>query len=97
MPSTASAREEKLRDIVSRAPKLIPLIAHRYLPEQPRESGNPVFSIYGIDAIYYGANLNDYFEREFTSWGSKPWPAQIKHIPFWSDLVERFAQDTNTS
>ncbi|BAM92587.1 hypothetical protein S58_66200 [Bradyrhizobium oligotrophicum S58] len=97
LPSTARARADALPDIVSRAPKLIPLIAHRYLPEQPHESGNPVFSIYGVDAIYYGANLNDYFEREFTGWSSKPWPAQVKHIPFWSDLVERFAQDTNAS
>jgi hypothetical protein len=64
-PSTARAREETLREIIFRAPKLIPLIAHRYLPEQPHEAGNPVFSIYGVDAICYGANLNDYFEREF--------------------------------
>jgi hypothetical protein len=96
-PSSARAREETLREIVSRAPKLIPLIAHRYLPAQPHEAGNPVFSIYGIDTIYYGANLNDYFEREFTGWNSKPWPARIKYIPFWSELVECYAQDRNTS
>ena len=96
-PSSARAREETLREIVSRAPKLIPLIAHRYLPEQPHEAGNPVFSIYGVDAICYGTNLNDYFEREFSGWSYKPWPAQIKFIPFWSELVERFAQDRNTA
>jgi hypothetical protein len=95
LPSSAHVREQVLREVVSRAPKLIPLIAHRYLPEQPHEAGNPVFSIYGIDAIYYGANLKDYFEREFTGWSSKSWPANIKRIPFWSDLVERFAQDRN--
>ena len=97
LPSSARAREETLRKILSRAPKLIPLIAHRYLPEQPHEAANPVFSIYGIDAIYYGANLNDYFEREFTGWNAKPWQKQIKFIPFWSELVERFAQDRNNS
>jgi hypothetical protein len=95
LPSSARAREQVLREVVSRAPKLIPLIGHRYLPEQPHEAGNPVFSIFYTDAIYYGANLKDYFEREFTSWHSKPWPAQIKYIPFWSDLVERFAQNRN--
>ena len=94
-PSSARAREERLREIVSPAPKMIPLIAHRYLPEQPHEAGNPVFSIYGADTIYYGANLSDYFEREFTGAYEKPWPKRIKHIPFWSDLVERFAQDRN--
>jgi len=92
LPSSAHQREQVLRDVVSRAPKLIPLIAHRYLPEQPHESGNPVFSIFYTDAIYYGANLKDYFEREFNGWYSKPWPTQVKRIPFWSDLVERFAE-----
>ena len=90
LPATARAREEVLREVVSRAPKLIPLIGHRYLPEQPHEPGNPVFSIFYTDAICYGANLKDYFEREFSGWDSKPWPAQIKYIPFWSDLVARF-------
>ena len=32
-----------------------------------------------------------YFERELTGWSSKPWPPEIKYIPFWSDFVERFA------
>ena len=94
-PSSARAREQVLREVVSLAPKLIPLIGHRYLPEQPHEAGNPVFSIFHTDAIYCGANLEDYFEREFTGWYSRPWPAQIKYIPFWSDLVERFAQNRN--
>jgi hypothetical protein len=100
LPSSASTREQVLRDVVSRAPKLIPLIGRRYLPEHPHETGNPVFSIAGIDAIYYGANLKDYFEREFDithsrSWPSLPRPSQIKYIPFWSDLVERFAENCN--
>src|SRR5262249_47780399 len=90
LPSSARGREEVLRDVLSRAPKLIPLIAHRYLPEQPREAGNPVFSVYYTDAIYYGANLKDYFEREFAGGPGRPLPTQIKRIPFWSDLVERY-------
>jgi hypothetical protein len=65
------------------------LISHRYLPEQPHEQGSPVFSVCQSDVIYYGANLEDYFEREFTRHDSRPWPDKIKYIPFWSDLVER--------
>jgi len=90
-PAGPERRKEVLRSIISRAPKLIPLISHRYLPEQPHESGNPVFSVYQSDVIYYGADLADYFEREFGGWNCRPWPSQIKHIPFWSDLVERNA------
>jgi hypothetical protein len=90
-PSGTHARKEVLRDVVFRAPKLIPLLSHRYLPEQPHEAGNPVFSVFYTDVIYYGANLKDYFEREFGDWHirSQPLPSKIKRIPFWSDLVER--------
>ena len=88
-PVSPDARKEILRSVVSRAPKLIPLISHRYLPEEPHEPGNPVFSVYQADVIYYGADLIDYFEREFAGWSHRPWPDQIKYIPFWSDLVER--------
>jgi len=67
-------------------------ISHRYLPEQPHEAGNPVFSVFGIDAIHYGVDLADYLEREFSSWDRRPWPDAIKYIPFWSDLVEHFGR-----
>src|SRR6476646_2094859 len=53
-PTDANERKEILRSVVSRAPKLIPLVGHRYLPEEPREQGNPVFSVYQSDVIYYG-------------------------------------------
>jgi hypothetical protein len=88
-PTCADERSEVLRSVVSHAPKLIPLIGHRFLPEEPCESGNPVFCVHQADVIYYGADLNDYFEREFAGSDHRPWPDQIKHIRFWSDLVER--------
>jgi hypothetical protein len=88
-PTSSNDREEVLRSVVSRAPKLIPLIAHRYLPEEPHERGNPVFSVHQSDVIYYGADLTDYFEREFLGYNHRPWTLPIKRIPFWSDLVER--------
>lgn len=75
---------------MAKAPKLIPILGHRYIPEEPHERGNPVFSVYQTDVIYYGADLEDYFRREFAS---APWGAGAveprKRVPFWSDLVER--------
>jgi hypothetical protein len=88
-PASSGARKEVLHSVVSRAPKLIPLIGHRYLPEEPRESGNPVFSVYQSDVIYYGENLADYFEPECNGGGYLPRLDQLKHIRSWSDLVER--------
>jgi len=88
-PQSAKGRAEVLRSVVARAPKMIPLLSHRYLPMEPLEAGNPVFSVYQADVIYYGANLSDYFEREFGD-HSEPVADPIRRIPFWSDLVERY-------
>ena len=83
-------REEERREVatveVGKAPKLIPLIGHRYLPAEPNASGNPVFSIYQTDIIYYGANLDHYFQNEFGGWSSLE-DAAYRHIRFWSDLA----------
>ena len=87
-PASADARAEVVRDIVNQAPKLVPLVSHRYIPSEPNESGNPVFSIHQSDVVYYGANLADYFEREFGS-AKSPMTETVKSIRFWSKLVAR--------
>jgi hypothetical protein len=66
-----------------------PLLSHRYLPEEPREPGNPVLSVFYSGVIFYGNNLADYFEREFSERPVVTGPDETKHIPFWSDLVMR--------
>jgi hypothetical protein len=92
-PATAEARKEVLSAVVARAPKLIPLFSHRYIPTEPHQSGNPVFSVHQSDIIYYGANLANYFEREFGD-GDRPLSPHIRSIRFWSDLVERSGSKT---
>ncbi|MDP2212734.1 SMI1/KNR4 family protein [Phenylobacterium sp.] len=87
-PGTPEARAEVVAKVVNEAPKLIPLVSHRYLPMEPSEAGNPVFSVHQSDVIYYGGDLTNYFEREFVN-PRRPLPQHIKHIRFWSDLVER--------
>lgn len=87
-PSNVAEQRERLKEIFALAPKLIPLLGHRYLPEEPFERGNPVFSVYQTDIICYGANLQDWIERERGAWDSKPWPP-VKEIPFWSDTLSK--------
>lgn len=87
-PHTAEQRATRLREILSNAPRLIPVFGHRYIPESPRESGNPVFSVYQADIIHYGANLADYLDREFFDGMHRPWPEDIKHIDFWSSFID---------
>jgi len=89
-PPSKDAQKAILTDVVSAAPKLIPIIGHRYLPETPNDADNPIFSVMQSDTIYYGANLEDYCAREFVpSARDRPMAKPIRHIPFWSDLVDR--------
>ncbi|HVQ08218.1 MAG TPA: hypothetical protein VMS43_07260 [Allosphingosinicella sp.] len=90
-PATPAQRAEILTAVVKAAPRLIPIIGHRYIPQEPHAAGNPVFSIMQSDVIYYGADLADFFEREFfpQPFPGVPMRADIRWIPFWSDLVER--------
>jgi hypothetical protein len=86
-PAGLDGQRERLKAVFARAPKLIPLFSHRYIPEEPHDVGNPVFSVYQIDVICCGANLQDWLERERGN-SNKAWP-EIKEIPFWSEAVER--------
>jgi hypothetical protein len=85
-PSSADARAEVLTSAVNAAPRLVPLIGHRYISEKPNEAGNPVFSVMQSDVIYYGANLAEYLANEFEGTYSV---GPTRHIPFWSEMVER--------
>lgn len=88
-PDDPGERAEVLRAIVARAPRLIPIFSHRYLPATPCLRGNPVFSVHQSDVIPYGADLEDYIDREQDGWGSKPWPETLREIDFWSEVVRR--------
>jgi len=68
-------------------PKLIPIYSHRYIPSTPHEAGNPIFSVYQMDIIYYGFDLTTYFRNEFHLKLSDSFeiPQTPKHIAFWSE------------
>jgi hypothetical protein len=92
-PATLPETLDIVHRRLSGASPLIPIYAHRYLPSEPLEAGNPVFSIYDIDIIYYGNDLADYLCREFripTSLRREPGRERPRYIPFWSDIAERF-------
>lgn len=63
-PSDKSKRAEVIRKLLKKAPKLIPIYAHRYMPEMNIKNA-PIFSIHDTDIIYYGENLFSYFKIEF--------------------------------
>ena len=92
-PTDADAAKTRVTELIQRAPTLIPIYAHRMIPDRPNTIGNPVFSVHQADIIYYGCDLRDYFIHEFFS-GSEMgvWPIateSIREIEFWD--LDRFA------
>ena len=80
---------EIARKHVSAAPKLIPIFGHRYIPAEPELAGNPVFSVYQTDIIYYGTDLMKYFLCEFNQLTYEDAVrADAREVRFWSKLVE---------
>lgn len=81
----------------SKHPKLIPIYSHRYISSEPGEPGNPVFSVYQMDIIYFGNDLMDYFSNEFgielpSSYSTPPKP---EYIRFWTEMIDRNGNMTN--
>jgi hypothetical protein len=75
------------RRAVKKAPNLIPIYSHRYMPDRPNASGNPVFSVHQTDIIYYGHDLLSYFKNEFKIDVSSADSPRPRLIEFRSDLV----------
>jgi hypothetical protein len=85
-PDSLEAAQARARQAVRAAPFLVPISGHRYLPAVPCKAGNPVFSVYQTDIIYYGLDLPSYLCAEFKVPNSFPLPDAPRHIEFWSEL-----------
>ncbi|MDQ6788256.1 MAG: SMI1/KNR4 family protein [Acidobacteriota bacterium] len=75
---------------IAKAPKLIPIFSHRFIPDRPNVSGNPIFSVYQTDIIIYGVNLPIYLQNEFSSYFEEKKNLQNigkREIEFWSELA----------
>lgn len=77
---------QEVRKKLEEAPKLIPVYGHRYMPMDG--CNPPIMSIHGIDIIYYGQDLRDYFKVEFGSKKQSEIDFEgIPNIPFWSEIM----------
>jgi transcriptional regulator with XRE-family HTH domain/ribosomal protein S18 acetylase RimI-like enzyme len=73
-----------------KAPKLIPIYSHRYIPVIEGVDDPPVISAVGQDIIYYGCNLSNYMKNEFVGFTEPIDHGKIIRIPFWSDIIDNF-------
>lgn len=77
-----------IEEAYRKAPRLIHILGHRFIPDSPNEVGNPVFSVMQTDIIYYGANLYDYFQTEFLGRPHLSSGDPIKPIKFWKEIID---------
>lgn len=90
-PENLEDRISVAKSCYASAPKMVPIYSHRYIPSEPLEVGNPVFSIYQTDIIYYGYDLTTYFAHEFYFKLNEDFHVPSKpnrKIEFWSWCVE---------
>jgi len=87
-PADLSEALRITREQVAAAPRLIPIFAHRMMPDEPHATGNPVFSVHQTDIIHYGADLASYLRNEFNLAQGEPQDRPIRNIRFWD--VDRF-------
>lgn len=81
-PSSLGQALQVANELVAAAPRLIPVFAHRMMPDEPHLPGNPVLSVHQTDIVHYGFDLADYLRHEFGLPGREPWPAQVRQIRF---------------
>ena len=90
VPNTLDEKFETAKRYFRNYPKLIPIYSHRYIPDSPLVPGNPVFSVFQMDIIYYGFDLLNYISNEFGytfADASKKLKKPIREIEFWSSWV----------
>ncbi|NUP23011.1 MAG: hypothetical protein HOZ81_44525 [Streptomyces sp.] len=86
-PTDAKAARQLAQELISQAPKLVPVYGSRFIPAGRNTFGNPVISIWNADAICYGTDLLDYVREEFHSHTGDRFPST--YIPFWGDFLPR--------
>ena len=75
LDNNIETKKYKFLEKYYKAPKLIPVYSHRYIP------------VMQSDIIIYGKNLEDYFEKEFIL--SKEFKVDNSNcdVEFWSDII----------
>jgi hypothetical protein len=86
-PDTPAESREVVEQRVAEAPALIPIYAHRAIPNEPLEARNLVFSVWQTDIVIYGNDLADYLQHEFHGGdGSGKLPERT--IRFWTAMLD---------
>lgn len=71
------------RAALRKAPVLVPVYSHCYIPSSPNLAGNPVFFVYLKDVFISGIDIADFFQRDqFTPHDYEP-PTNLPDLMEW--------------
>lgn len=90
-PADVGEATYQARRLLRKATRMVPVYGHRYLPAGRGTWGHPVLSMHQTDIIYYGMDLADYIDHEFSGAPQVPrddprWQPRAT-VPVWSRLV----------
>ncbi|RVW17910.1 hypothetical protein CK203_093569 [Vitis vinifera] len=83
------------RRFLKKAPVLVPIYRHCYIPSNPNLAGNPVFFVHGGHVRMWSLDMAEFFQKgEFfrleTEVSAPAWAATTaRRIEFWTEAVER--------
>ena len=82
-PTDVASAKQLAADLIAAAPKLVPVYAHRMMPDESHLRGNPIFSVHQTDIICYGRTLAEYLHNEFERAEPGILPQDHRPIRFW--------------
>ncbi len=74
---------------LERAPQLVPVYSHHYLPDGRASLGHAVLSVVQTDVVVYGTDLAHYIDNEFGGGGPGHRDPEAATVAFWSELISR--------
>ncbi|MDI9339554.1 MAG: SMI1/KNR4 family protein [Sediminibacterium sp.] len=85
-PESNEERLKIFRDWYNRAPKLLPITAHRFLVSDISLADRPVLSVWGSDIIVYGWSLKSFLLMEFK------WALDLM-VPYYDEEYQEWDED----
>jgi hypothetical protein len=87
-PQNISDAVSKACKHLSAVPRLVAVRSHHYLPSEPLEEGNPVFSVRQSDVACIGLDLPSYLLSLFKPGGATTkWPEDCRFVPIWTEVA----------
>ncbi|XP_021729550.1 uncharacterized protein LOC110696514 [Chenopodium quinoa] len=103
-PTNEDQAQSLAQHFLSKAPSLVPVFRHCYIPAEPNLAGNPVFYVHGSDVRLLSADVGGFFkETEFWRkdcvWRTRrsnnknnttpAWAQEARRVEFWTEAAAR--------